>query len=187
MDDIVREARRAMDAAAAKSFDQLRARQAADHQELFRRVSLRLGPKADVAGKSTDKRLSEVGNTLDPSLAALYFQYGRYLTDRQLPARNAARQPARHLECVCDAAVEFELDGEHQRADELLACRDVQSGRVRRTAFRPHCGTERYGKTGGAGDLRSAGLGIASQRRCVAGGKPCRRGRGSAHVGESGT
>ena len=69
VDDIVREARHAMDAAAAKSFDELRARQVADHQRLFRRVSLRLGPKADVTGKSTDKRLSEVGDTLDPSLA----------------------------------------------------------------------------------------------------------------------
>jgi alpha-L-fucosidase 2 len=68
-----------MDAAAVKTFDELQARQAADHQRLFRRVSLRLGPKADVAGRSTDKRLSEVGNALDPSLLALYFQYGRYL------------------------------------------------------------------------------------------------------------
>ena len=101
VDDIVREARRAMDAAAAKSFDQLRARQAADHQELFRRVSLRLGPKADVAGKSTDKRLSEVGNTLDPSLAALYFQYGRYLL---IGSSRPGTQPA-NLQGIWNASV----------------------------------------------------------------------------------
>ena len=79
VDDIVREALRGMDAAAVKSFDELSARQVRDHQALFRRVSLRLGPNTDVPGKSTDKRLSEVGNTLDPSLLSLYFQYGRYL------------------------------------------------------------------------------------------------------------
>jgi alpha-L-fucosidase 2 len=79
VDSIVRDTQRTMDAAAVKTFDELQARQAADHQRLFRRVSLRLGPKADVAGRSTDKRLSEVGNALDPSLLALYFQYGRYL------------------------------------------------------------------------------------------------------------
>lgn len=79
VDKIVRAAQREMEVAAAKSFDELRARQVADHQALFRRVSLRLGPNAGVRGKSTDKRLSEVGMTLDPSLLALYFQYGRYL------------------------------------------------------------------------------------------------------------
>ena len=79
VDDIVRGAQRAMDRAAVKSFDELRARQKADHQSLFRRVALRLGPNPDAAGMSTDKRLSEVGHKLDPSLLALYFQYGRYL------------------------------------------------------------------------------------------------------------
>ena len=79
VDDIVSDVQRTMEAAAGKTFEELQARQAADHQRLFRRVSLRLEPKADVAGRSTDKRLSEVGNALDPSLLALYFQYGRYL------------------------------------------------------------------------------------------------------------
>ena len=71
----MRHTQRTMDAAAVKTFDELRARQVADHQHLFRRVSLRLGPKADVVRRSTDKRLSEVGNALDTSLVALYFQY----------------------------------------------------------------------------------------------------------------
>lgn len=79
VDDIIRGAQHTMDAAAAKTFDELRALQSADHQRLFRRVSLQLGSKGDKAEKSTDKRLSEVGNALDPSLAALYFQFGRYL------------------------------------------------------------------------------------------------------------
>lgn len=79
VDDIVRKAQRGMDAAATKSFNELRARQMVDHQTLFRRVSLRLGPNVTASGESTDKRLSEVGSTLDPSLLALYFQFGRYL------------------------------------------------------------------------------------------------------------
>jgi alpha-L-fucosidase 2 len=101
MDNIVRDAQRAMDSAAVKTFDQLRARQAADHQRLFRRVSLRLGPKADVAGTSTDKRLSELGNALDPSLLALYFQYGRYLL---ISSSRPGTQPA-NLQGIWNASV----------------------------------------------------------------------------------
>ena len=79
VDKIVRDAQQTMEVAAAKGFGELRERQMADHQRLFRRVSLRLGPVADVAAVSTDKRLSEVGNKLDPSLPVLHFQFGRYL------------------------------------------------------------------------------------------------------------
>ena len=45
VDNIVRHTQRTMDAAAVKTFDELRARQVADHQHLFRRVSLRLAVK----------------------------------------------------------------------------------------------------------------------------------------------
>ncbi len=47
------------------------------HQQLFRRVSLQLGPEP---AKATDERLEAVRHgQSDPALAALYFQYGRYL------------------------------------------------------------------------------------------------------------
>ena len=53
----------------------------ADYQKLFRRVNLDLG-RTTAADLPTDQRLKQVrtaGLDTDPALAALYFQYGRYL------------------------------------------------------------------------------------------------------------
>jgi alpha-L-fucosidase 2 len=65
-------------AAAAKPFEALREAHVAAHRALFRRVSLDLGttPAAD---KPTDVRIRNSAATDDPALAALYFQYARYL------------------------------------------------------------------------------------------------------------
>ncbi len=49
-----------------------------DHQCLFRRVSLDLGNGA-TAARATDERLANFTPESDPAMAALYFQYGRYL------------------------------------------------------------------------------------------------------------
>ena len=50
----------------------------ADHRTLFRRVSIDLGrtPRADA---TTDRRIHDFRDGGDPQLAALVFQYGRYL------------------------------------------------------------------------------------------------------------
>jgi len=66
-------------AAAAIPYAKLRAAHIADHQRLFRRVSLDLGPSPN-SDLPTDKRLATMkdGNA-DPGLIATYFQYGRYL------------------------------------------------------------------------------------------------------------
>jgi alpha-L-fucosidase 2 len=64
-----------------RSFTNLLAAHLADHQKLFQRVNLDLGRTA-AAELSTDERLKRVrlaGLETDPALAALYFQYGRYL------------------------------------------------------------------------------------------------------------
>jgi alpha-L-fucosidase 2 len=59
--------------------DDLKERSVADHQKLFRRVDLKLSP-APAPDKPTDERLDAVKQGADdPGLAALYFQYGRYL------------------------------------------------------------------------------------------------------------
>jgi alpha-L-fucosidase 2 len=50
----------------------------ADHQKLFRRVSLRL-PETDASAKPTDERVRLFQEREEPQLAALYYQYGRYL------------------------------------------------------------------------------------------------------------
>ncbi len=81
LDEVAAKAEAHLTTVAGKSFEQLRARQLKDHQSLFRRVSLRLGSPKHVASEAqpTDKRLQSFGNSPDPSLLVLYFQYGRYL------------------------------------------------------------------------------------------------------------
>jgi alpha-L-fucosidase 2 len=65
---------------AGKTFDELRAEHVADHQKLFRRVELDLGRGADGSSAlPTNIRLKRFTADSDPSLAALYYQFGRYL------------------------------------------------------------------------------------------------------------
>ena len=64
-------------AIAGKPFESIRAEHEADHQSLFRRVTLDLGTSA-AANLPTDERIKSFGPH-DPQLAALYFQFGRYL------------------------------------------------------------------------------------------------------------
>jgi len=64
--------------ARAKSYADLRNAHVADHQMLFRRVSLSL-PNLASADMPTDERLRAFADRPDPDLVALYFQYGRYL------------------------------------------------------------------------------------------------------------
>jgi alpha-L-fucosidase 2 len=65
--------------AARKPYQQLRAEHVADYQRYFRRVQFQLaGAAPDLP---TDERLSRVtAGGSDPLLAALYFQFGRYLS-----------------------------------------------------------------------------------------------------------
>jgi len=64
--------------ASAKSFDALRAAHVADHQNLYRRVSLGL-PLTPAAEQPTDVRIKYSQTSDDPWLASLYFNYSRYL------------------------------------------------------------------------------------------------------------
>lgn len=64
--------------AAAKSFASIREAHIKAYQRYFNRVSLDLGTTA-AAQFPTDERLKNFRSTNDPHLAALYFQYGRYL------------------------------------------------------------------------------------------------------------
>ena len=68
----------AMRQAAGAPFATLRAAHIAEHQRLFRRVSIDLGATADSA-RPTDERLQLFTGANDPSLPALLFQFGRYL------------------------------------------------------------------------------------------------------------
>ena len=67
--------------AASKSYRELLDAHAADYRRYFDRVRLRLGPANEAAGGlPTPARLkAAAGGAHDPGLAALYFQFGRYL------------------------------------------------------------------------------------------------------------
>ena len=65
-------------AAAARPYDELLSDHLTDYQRLFGRVSLDLGP-APTAHLPTDERVAAFRDSDDPQLAALLFQYGRYL------------------------------------------------------------------------------------------------------------
>ncbi len=60
------------------AFNALKERHIADHQALFRRVSLDLGT-TPAAALPTDERIARFAKEGDPALVALLFQYGRYL------------------------------------------------------------------------------------------------------------
>ncbi len=65
-------------AAAGKSYNTLHKAHVADYRRLFRRVELDLGI-TDAANMPTNERIRAFGKSNDPQLAALYFQFGRYL------------------------------------------------------------------------------------------------------------
>ncbi len=67
-----------IEAVRGQSYEALRDAHVADHRKLFRRVSLELPNLSDPA-LDTAERLRAFPARPDPSLAALYFQYGRYL------------------------------------------------------------------------------------------------------------
>ncbi len=98
---ITAKAQAQLDSATGKTFEELQARQLPDHQRLFRRVSLRLSPSKDVAKKPTDQRLRDFAKSLDASLLALYFQYGRYLL---ISSSRPGSQPA-NLQGIWNAQV----------------------------------------------------------------------------------
>ena len=73
-------ARRPLEGAHGRPYEDLLARHVADHQRLFQRVALDLGSNPDAAGATTDVRLERfTSGRPDPGLATLLYQYGRYL------------------------------------------------------------------------------------------------------------
>ncbi len=75
---------------AGKSWNEMRQGHTADHGALFRRVGLDLGGTA-AAQLPTDERIAGFAQGNDPQLAALVFQYGRYLL---VASSRAKGQPA---------------------------------------------------------------------------------------------
>ncbi len=73
-------ARTALDAAQKQDFATLHAAHVAAYRAQFGRVTLDLGSSsAAILAKPTDERVRDFAKSSDPALAALYFQFGRYL------------------------------------------------------------------------------------------------------------
>ena len=77
-------------AASVKTYADLKAAHVAEHQRLFRRVRIDLGASPDSA-LPTDERLKKFDGANDPALAALLFQFGRYVL---ISSSRAGTQPA---------------------------------------------------------------------------------------------
>ena len=80
----------ALGAISAKSYADIRAAHVREHQKAFRRVSISL-PTTTSSWLPTDERLEAFDGTDDPSLAALCFQFARYLL---ISSSRAGTQPA---------------------------------------------------------------------------------------------
>ena len=76
--DAVGSARKYLQEARGRSFEQLRQRHLNDYRELFSRVALDLG-KSEYQQLPTDERLKNYNANNDAALEVLYFQFGRYL------------------------------------------------------------------------------------------------------------
>ena len=76
--------------ASKKPFGKLRADHIQEHRRLFNRVTIDLGI-TEAARLPTDQRPAKFLEGADPHLAALYFQYGRYLL---MSSSRAGTQPA---------------------------------------------------------------------------------------------
>ncbi|TCO50386.1 alpha-L-fucosidase 2 [Kribbella antiqua] len=66
-------------AALDREYGQLVSDHQQDHRRLFRRASLELAGAAEQSGLPTDVRVARAVDVEDPALAALIFNYGRYL------------------------------------------------------------------------------------------------------------
>jgi len=76
----VRQAERAVAGLTLGDFATLREKHVEKHQSLYKRFKIRLGPEELVVRDHTDERIRKFWKEAnDPSLLALYVQYGRYL------------------------------------------------------------------------------------------------------------
>jgi alpha-L-fucosidase 2 len=73
-------ARRDLAAAFPRSFQELKARHLEDYHALFHRASINLGSSGLASSLPTDQRIARFQEGNDPSFAALYLQFARYLT-----------------------------------------------------------------------------------------------------------
>jgi len=76
--DPIAKVRQHTETASRMSYETLEREHLREYQALYRTASLELGTSAS-AGQPTDERISAAESASDPALAALYFQFARYL------------------------------------------------------------------------------------------------------------
>lgn len=89
--DPVAECARDLKKISRRSYAKLRADHIKDYQSLFSRVKLDLGRNPQAESQPTDVRVKSYRPGNDPGLAALYYQFGRYLL---IASSRAGTQPA---------------------------------------------------------------------------------------------
>jgi alpha-L-fucosidase 2 len=77
--DPSKQASDALAAASGKGYEQLRDAHVADYRKLFDRVSIDLGAATSQSKEPTDERIKKYAKGGDEAMAALLFQFGRYL------------------------------------------------------------------------------------------------------------
>lgn len=68
-----------LDKALSYNYRTLKQRHTEDYRSLFNRVDFKLASSPEQKAMPTDKRIEQFAQTADPELAALLFQFGRYL------------------------------------------------------------------------------------------------------------
>ncbi|WP_277968800.1 glycoside hydrolase family 95 protein [Sphingomonas echinoides] len=97
--EVIGNATRQLDAAGARPFATLRAAHVADHQRFYRRASLSIGNARN--GVPTDRRRVDNATAPEPAMAALLFNFGRYLL---IASSRPGTQPA-NLQGIWNATV----------------------------------------------------------------------------------
>ena len=113
--------------------------------------------------RPTDERIRTFATDHDPSLVALYCQFGRYLLTLLLAAGRSAGQLARHLEQQPESPLGLQVHGQHQHRDELLARRTRQPAGVLRAAVRHDRRSVADRRENGPGAVRRGRMGLPSQ------------------------
>ena len=147
----------------------------AAHQKLFRRVALDLG-ETDAMKLPTDERIAHFAEGNDPQLAALYFQFARYLL---ISCSRPGGQPAT-LQGLWNDSMTPPWDSKYtiniNTEMNYWPAETRQSRRMRRAAHANGFGNGRHRRAHGEGDVWRARLGGASQHGFVArdraGGRP---------------
>ena len=91
-----------------KNYSDIREAAVNDHRQLFSRVSLEL-PESPASSLPTDQRMTSIQNSPDPAMAALSYQFGRYLL---IASSRPGTQPA-NLQGIWNADMNPKWDSKY--------------------------------------------------------------------------